>query len=326
MVTGVEPPDALDEQVAQARAILRPLAEQAVGFSIAVAQDDRIVWTEAYGYRDLEESLPATPATHFRLYSLAKPMTAAAAARLLEAGRLDPNAPIQRYVPEFPDKGTPITPMQLATHSSGIRHYSGEAEARSSRHCESVADALEIFAADPLVHAPGTGETYSSWGYVLLSAALEGATEQSFEEAMEDLVFQPVGLNSFMLDDPSEAIPNRTRFYQEAAPGVFVSASEVDNTCKWGAGAWLGTAMEVAQFGLALVDESFLSPRTQQLFLRGQPIYRAQGVGVGGTAFLTVNDTQNLSVALLSNASGEAIGPVLQDAVGQLEEVFATQR
>lgn len=326
VTTGVGPPSAVDGEVAQARAALRSLAEQAVGFSVAVARGDRVIWTEAYGYRDLEGRDPATPATRFRLYSLAKPMTAAAAARLLEARKLDPNAPIQRYVAEFPEKGTPITPMQLATHTSGIRHYSGQTEARTSRHCNSVADALEIFADDPLVHAPGAGETYSSWGFVLLSAVLEGAAEQSYEEAMEDLVFEPVGLTSLVLDDPAEEVPHRTQFYQELSPGTFSLASEVDNTCKWGAGAWLGTAADVAQFGLALIDDSFLSSGTQQLFLRGQPTYRAQGVGVGGTAFLVVDDARDLSIALLANTSGETAGPMLQDAVRKLEEVFAGER
>jgi CubicO group peptidase (beta-lactamase class C family) len=89
----------------------------------------------------------------------------------MEQRKLDPAAPIQRYVPGFPDKGAPITALQLAEHTSGIRHYAGDDEARSQRHCADVTAAMEIFADDPLVHAPGRRETYSSWGYVLLSAA-----------------------------------------------------------------------------------------------------------------------------------------------------------
>lgn len=324
-VPGVEPPSALDEEVARARAILSRLAEQAVGLSVAVAREGRIVWSEAYGYRELEAGQAAAPTTVFRLYSLSKPMTAVAAARLLEQGRLDANAPVQRYVPEFPDKRAPITPMQLATHMSGIRHYANEAEARSGRHCSSVADALEIFDDDPLVHSPGTNETYSSWGYVLLSAVLEGATGERYEQAMADLVFQPLGLSSPLIDDPGQYLPARARFYQEAAPSTFAPAEEVDNTCKWGAGAWLGTAEDVARFGLALVDEPLLQPQTRQLFLRGRSVYRAQGVGVGGAAFLVVDDERNLSIGLLSNAIGETLGPALQTAVNRLHEIFGRE-
>lgn len=299
------------------------MAEQAVGFSVAVAQEGRVVWSEAYGYADLEQKKAATPATRFRLYSLSKPLTAAAAARLLERGRLDAEATIQQYVPDFPDKGVPITPMHLATHTSGIRHYADESEANTMRHCERVADALEIFADDRLVHAPGADQTYSSWGYVLLSAVLEGTTDQPYEQTVADLVFEPASLDAFAIDDPAAELPNRAHSYSETTPGSFTLAENVDNTCKWGAGAWLGTAGEVARFGLALVDDDFLSPRTQQLFLRGEPTYRAQGVGVGGTAFLIVDDARDLSIALLSNTDGETVGPALQEAFDALYDIFA---
>jgi CubicO group peptidase (beta-lactamase class C family) len=321
-VPGVEPPAALAEEVRQARALLSLLAEQAVGLSVAVARDGQILWSEAYGHRELETGQAATPNTVFRLYSVSKPMTAVAAARLVERGRLDGDAPVQRYVPAFPDKGTPITPMQLATHTSGIRHYTSEAEARSRRHCSSVAEAVQIFAEDPLVHPPGTEETYSSWGYVLLSAVLEGATGETYERAMADLLFQPLGLHSLLIDDPGNRVATRASFYRKTAPGIFAAAEEVDNTCKWGAGAWLATAEDVAYFGLALINESLLQPQTRQLFLRGQSVYRAQGVGAGGAAFLVVDGERKLSIALLSNAIGETLGPALQSGVNQLHEIF----
>ena len=325
MTTGVAPPAGLDEEIAQAREILSTLAEQAAGLSVAVAQEDGVVWSEAYGYSDLEQRRPATPATRFRLYSLSKPMTAAAAARLLEKGRLDPDAAVQQYVPGFPEKDAPITPMQMAMHTSGIRHYADEAEARSQRHCATVAEALDLFADDPLVHPPGSGETYSSWGYVLLSAVLEGAAQQPYAQAMHDLLFRPLGVGAFVIDDPTQEVPGRARFYRETAPGRFSLAEAVDNTCKWGAGAWLGTAEEVAQVGLGLVNESLLQPRTQQLFLRGQPTYSAQGLGTGGMAFLVVDDAQDLSIALLSNAAGDTLGPAMQEAVNQLHDLFASE-
>lgn len=320
---GVLPDAALHADVAQARAVLSVLAEQSVGISVAVARDGGVVWSESYGYSDLERRRPATPATVFRLYSISKPMTAVAAARLLEQGRLDADAPVQRYVPRFPDKGASITPMQVATHTSGIRHYANDREAMSLRHCTSVADAMEVFAHDPLVHAPGERETYSSWGFVLLSGVLEGATNLSYEQAMTQLVFQPLDMNSMRIDDPRASVAGRGRFYAETSPGAFALAREVDNTCKWGAGAWLGTAEDVARFGLSLVAGSHLQPQTRQLFLRGQTVYRAQGIGPGGAAFLLVDDAHDISIALLSNTLGDTLGPSLQNTVTRLHEIFA---
>lgn len=314
------------DAAAAADALLRELAPGAVGLSVAVVADGRVVWTGAYGPADRERGVPVTSDTRMRIYSISKPMTAVAIARLLERGRLDPEASIQSWVPAFPDKGAKITPMQLATHTAGIRHYADDAEARSSRHCDSVEEALPIFASDPLVHAPGEGQTYSSWGYVLLSAVLEGAAGVPYERAMRELVFEPAGLDSLAIDDPTVEVPRRAAFYQEAGPGEFMPAEPVDNTCKWGAGAWLATAEDVARFGGAMFDGTLLAARTQQMFLRGESTYEANGWSAGAMAFLRVDAERGVAVALLSNAIGEHVGPDLQGAVARIHELFLENR
>jgi CubicO group peptidase (beta-lactamase class C family) len=313
----------LEPRIQAARSMLAILAEQAVGLSVAIARDGRVLWAEAFGWRSLEDRSPATADTRFRLYSVAKPMTAVAAARLMEQRRLDADAPVQRYVPTFPDKGAPITPMQLGMHTSGIRHYTSDSETRSRQHCSTVAESVALFAADPLVHAPGAAETYSSWGYVLLSAVLEGATGQPYGAAMADLLFGPLGMQSMVIDDPAQLMRTRASFYEETSPGTFAPADPVDNTCKWGAGAWLGTAEDVARFGLVLTEGSLLQPETRQLFLSGGRIYRAQGVGAGGAAFLLVDAERRVSVALLSNAIGVTLGPALQSAMERIYQLVA---
>lgn len=160
---------------------------------------------------------------------------------------------------------------------------------------------------------------------MLLSAVLEGATSKEYEQATAELVFDTLGLTSPRIDDPGRHVPTRARFYTETTPGVFAPAEEVDNTCKGGAGAWLATAEDVARFGLALVDGRLLQPQTRQLFLRGQSVYRAQGVGAGGAAFLVTDDESDLSIALLSNAIGGTLGPALQDGVSRLEEILGRE-
>src|SRR5882672_9288815 len=85
------------------------LAPNIPGFAIAVAVDGRIVWSEAFGYADLAAKRPTTTATQFRIGSVSKPLTADAVAQLYEQGKLELDAPVQRYVPAFPDKGAPVT-------------------------------------------------------------------------------------------------------------------------------------------------------------------------------------------------------------------------
>jgi len=158
---------------ARARAIAcEKLSPNIPGFAVAVAVDGKIVWSEAFGYADLEAKRPATPETQFRIGSVSKPLTADAVAQLYEAGKLDLDAPVQRYVPTFPQKGAPITTRLLGGHLAGIRHYKG-AEFTLNQHFASVTAGLAIFKDDSLVAPPGTRFSYSSYGFNLIGAVVE---------------------------------------------------------------------------------------------------------------------------------------------------------
>ncbi|XP_063053760.1 serine beta-lactamase-like protein LACTB, mitochondrial isoform X2 [Engraulis encrasicolus] len=116
-----------------ARVCMRKDEVGAPGMVIGVSVDGTQVWSEGMGYADLENRVPCCPETVMRIASISKPLTAAAAARLVEEGKLDLDAPVQKYVPEFPEKtfeGEPvtITPRLILSHLSGIRHYEKDAK------------------------------------------------------------------------------------------------------------------------------------------------------------------------------------------------------
>src|SRR5215470_5210574 len=75
------------------------LAHGVPGLALAVAVDGKIVWSDGFGYADLEARVPARPTTKFRIGSVSKPITAAGLMLLVEAGKLDLDAPVQKYVP-----------------------------------------------------------------------------------------------------------------------------------------------------------------------------------------------------------------------------------
>src|SRR5256886_8841079 len=112
------------ETVARMRALVcERLAPRIPGVQVAVAINGTPVWSEGFGYADAARRRPVTRETQFRIGSVSKPLTAAAVALLYEQGELDLDAPIQRYVPTFSEKGDPITTRQLAGHLAGVRHY-----------------------------------------------------------------------------------------------------------------------------------------------------------------------------------------------------------
>ena len=108
---------------------------------------------------------------------------------------------MQRYVPSVPDKGARITAALLAAHRAGIRPYHDDMEAINRTHYDTVTASLTPFADDPLVAVPDTQFVYSNYGYVLLSAAIEGAAGRPFLDVMQSEVFRPLGMDATVPDD-----------------------------------------------------------------------------------------------------------------------------
>ena len=130
------------------------------GLSIAVVSDNQLRYVKGFGMADLENSTPAKPVTVYRLGSLSKTITATAVMQLAEKGKLDLDAPIQKYCPAFPVKPWPITALQLLAHLAGVRDYNNQKfleEYFSTRHYNSISESLDIFKNDPLLQDPAPG-------------------------------------------------------------------------------------------------------------------------------------------------------------------------
>ncbi len=315
------------------------LAPNIPGFALAVAVDGKLVWSEAFGYADLDAKRPATTATQFRIGSVSKPLTADAVAQLYEAGKLDLDAPVQRYVATFPDKGAPITTRLLGGHLAGIRHYQGN-EFLLNQRFPTVTAGLAIFQNDPLVAPPGTRYSYSTYGFDLISAVVEGASGEQFLAYMSRHVFTPLGMTSTAPDKNDSLIPNRTRFYQRTGSGEFVPAPTVDNSYKWAGGGFLSTAEDLVRFGSAHLSPGHLKAATLALLFTPQHTTSGEatpyGIGwfvatdtlghrtayhggssVGGTTMFGIDRDSRVVIALVTNLSDARI-----DAAAEIRLVF----
>ena len=333
---------AAPRQVEAARRAAREMLARGIpGLSAAVAVDGRVVWSEGFGLADLEQNVPVSPATRFRVGSVAKPLTAAALMRLRQEGRMDLDAPVTRYVPEFPDKGAPITPRMLAGHLGGIRWYAGD-EFFLNRAWRSLREGLSIFAADPLVAPPGTKYSYSSYGFNLLGAAMEAADGREFTALMSERVLVPLGLKDTVPDRAAEVIDRRARFYVRTAGGAFANAPAVDSSHKWPSGGYLSTAEDLARFGAAMSGTGFLDAESLGLMFAQQRTKAGQETGyglgweiatgkdgarrvghegrpVGGSAVLVVYPGARVAAAVLVNVSDAPVG---RDDASALAELF----
>jgi CubicO group peptidase (beta-lactamase class C family) len=326
------------------RLISQEMSKQNIpGLSVAAAAGGELLWSAGYGFSDMENNVPAKASTMFRLGSISKPITAVAALQLSEAGKLDLDASIRRYVPSFPAKPWTITPRMLLGHLGGIRHYDSPEEINSTRHYTDMVAALKQFQNDPLVAEPGTRFHYTTYGYVLLGAAVEAASSQRLMEYLRARVFTPAGIERIRQDHSFALIANRARGYVLSPSGQLLNCSLADTSNKIAGGGMIGAADELVRFALALragklLKQSSVDAMFTPLKLRdGKPSLYGLGWNVttldgrrlvshtggqqGVSTILTMLPREGVAVALMTNLERAALRELAVRIARQLVDV-----
>ncbi|MDP5030492.1 serine hydrolase [Paraglaciecola sp.] len=239
------------------------------GISVAVADKTGVIWAEGFGYADLENKVPMSPLHKLRIGSVAKVMTAAAMMRMVEQSKIDLDAPVTQYTPLWPDFHPTITLRQLAAHTSGVRHYKqGADEFLLNQAFSDIKSALALFKDEPLLFTPGTQHQYTTFGWTLVSAAMEGADKQrNFQQIMQQEVFEPLKLQDTVFDEQYPIIAHRARpysFYQ----GQLLNSPQTDHSYKWAGGGFIATPSDVVRFAVSQLDETYLSATTTNLMFK----------------------------------------------------------
>jgi len=286
-VTKSTPSPAWADVVEQGRQVVRAgLIEQNLpGLSVAVGAGGEIVWAEGFGWADLENRVPVSPGTRFRIGTASTALTSAAVGLLLEDDRLKLDEKIQTYVPEFPEKQWPMTMRHLMGHTAGIRNDGGDEAPLLSKHCERPLEGLQPFAERALLFEPGTQYRYSSYGWILVSAAVEAASDEPFLTFMRRQIFEPLGMDDTKPDSADEGIPNRATFYfpkfaADPHYGLHLTR-RLDYSCYAGASAFLSTPSDLVRFGLAINGGTLLQPGTVQLLQAPQRLVSGEETGYG---------------------------------------------
>jgi serine beta-lactamase-like protein LACTB len=318
------------------------------GLSVAVGVDGDIVWAEGFGWADLENHVPVAPNTGFRVADASKALTSAAAGLLLEKNMLHLDDEIQVHVPEFPKKPWPVTLRQLMAQVAGVTtDHGGEAplsnppsgEGSPAGRCERTVDGLHLdnFAERELLFEPGTRYRPSSYGWVLVSAAIEAVANEPFFAFMRTQVFEPLGMHDTTIDVATEAIPDRATFYWP----LFGLTGDTrygpkparvgDYSCYAGAAAFLSTPSDLVRFGVGITNGKLVKPGTVQLLQTPQRLASGEETGyglgwelethplagqatrmaghgskeefIGGTTYLMTFPERGLVVAVMANIS-----------------------
>ena len=266
-MTRSAPPAEWAGAVAQARqvAVAGLTGQNLPGLSVAVGVDGGIVWAEGFGWADHEKRAPVAPETRFRITGASIPLTSAAVGLMLEKHQLNLDEEIQTYVPAFPKKQWPVTLRQVMGHMAGLRDDGGD-EVPLSSSCERAVDGLPRFADRPLLFEPGSRFGFSSYGWILVSAAVEAAADEPFFTFMRKQIFEPLGMAGTTPDSAAEPLPDRATFYfprMAAEPRYGPElAQEGDYSCFAGAGGFLSTPSDLVRFGMAVSGGKLLQPAT----------------------------------------------------------------
>jgi serine beta-lactamase-like protein LACTB, mitochondrial len=276
-----------EDAVARARRIVRAgLTEQNLpGLSVAVGVEGEIVWAEGVGWADLEQKVPVKPDTLFRIGTASTMLTSAAAGLLIEQGRLKLDDEIQTYVPAFPRKEWPVTVRQLMGHLAGVRNDGGDEGPLLAKHCDRMADGLEPFAERSLLFQPGTSYRYSSYGWILVSAAVESASDEPFLRFMRTQIFDPLGMNHTRPDSATQAIADRATFYfprfgADPRYGLHLMR-DIDYSCYAGSSIFLSTPSDLVRFGMAIESGKLLQPATVKTLQTSQRLASGAETGYG---------------------------------------------
>jgi serine beta-lactamase-like protein LACTB, mitochondrial len=351
-VTLATPSPKWASSVEQGRQIARDglVGQNLPGLSVAVGVGGEIVWAEGFGWADIEKRVPVAPGMRFRIGHASKALTSAAVGLLLEKGQLRLEDEIQTHVPAFPQKQWPVTLRQLMGNVAGVRHYRDDAESRPTGHCEWASDGLKSFADDPLLFEPDTQYGYSTFGWVLVSAAVEAAAREPLSTFMTAQVFQPLGMSATRFDSATEPVPDRVTFYQrrfmgEGSEGA-VPATPVDNSCFAGAGAILSTPTDLVRFGIAMDGGKLLKVGTvrklwepqmlasgketeyglgwmvENVTLASEPtrmVHHASRSLVGGTTSFMIFPSRQIVVAVTTNIANG----ITRDIALSIAQIFA---
>ncbi len=188
------------------------------GFAILISRGDQILVKKGYGMADLEHGIPINPKTVFYAGSVSKQFVASCVLFLSEQGKIDLDASIQSYFPDFPEYGESITVRHLLHHTSGLKDYFEIFEAHNIDYLNQISTE-EVYnlirAESKLIFAPGEKYQYSNSGYLLLGMLVQRVSGQRLAEFAEEHIFKPLGMwDSRFLDNASILIPNRAFGYR----------------------------------------------------------------------------------------------------------------
>jgi CubicO group peptidase (beta-lactamase class C family) len=238
--------------------------------SVLVAENGKVIYKKGLGLAQMEWKIPNTPDTRFRLGSITKQFTATLILQLVEQGKVKLDGKVSDYLSTYrKDIGEKVTIHQLLTHTSGIPSYTSLPGFFNdvSRNPYTVDAFIKKYASNDLEFEPGSKFSYNNSGYFLLGAIVEKVTGQTYERALKERIFDPLGMKNTGYDNQGPLIEKRASGYQKTPDG-YVNAPYLDMSIPYAAGSLYSTVEDLYLWDQALYTDRVVSAATKELMYK----------------------------------------------------------
>jgi CubicO group peptidase (beta-lactamase class C family) len=164
--------------------------------AMLVGRGREILFAGAYGLADRERGIPNRLFTRFRNGSMNKMFTGVAVGQLIQAGRVDPAAPVGTYLSDYPNRevATKVSVHHLLTHTGGTGDIFVPEYLERRERVRTLADYVALLGEREPRFEPGSRFEYSNYGYILLGAVIEAVSGRSYYDHVDEHVFAPAGM------------------------------------------------------------------------------------------------------------------------------------
>ena len=305
-----------------------PIVEGRVaGLAVAVVRGSDTLLMKGYGMADLEWRIPMPVDAVFEIGSVTKQFTAAAILQLRDQGKLDLDADLSRYLPEFNTQGHRIAVRRLLDHTSGMKGAT-EMESFGTINTEDLPrdTLLDLIAAEPFDFAPGEALIYNNSAYILLGHIIAKVSGRSYEDYVETELFAKLGMTRSSYCSNTDVVPRKARGYRLRQEGL-IQGSYTNHLWPYSAGSLCSTVGDLVTWlralhgGQVLPDSSYREMITPGTLNDGTPVRYAMGlalhdprgrpaighggaIGSGFVAHTAYYPDENLIVVMLVNTAG----------------------
>jgi D-alanyl-D-alanine carboxypeptidase len=240
--------------------------------AVLLAKNGQPIYTAAFGLADREKKVPNKLDTRFRIGSMNKMFTAVSILQLAQAGKIQLNDPLGKYLTGYPNKNvaSKVTIHHLLTHTGGTGDFFGPQFDAHRLELRALQDYVTLYGNRDLAFEPGSRWEYSNYGFLLLGLVIEKVSGESYYDYVRDHVYQPAGMRSTDSLAEGEIVPDRSIGYMKEDSPTWQPNTDTLPPRGTSAGGGYSTVEDLLRFANALNGHKLLNEHYTELLTTGK--------------------------------------------------------